>query len=91
MAGLKMYHPEMGEAKPEAQIEVRNSWDGKHYILCTPLTLKIGRGIKHTRVLQASNLAINSPKVGWNEYYVTERAFEILEKQYTMSMELLLN
>lgn len=44
-AGTYIYHPEMGEKKPECQIEATLAWYGKHYFLKTDLELK-GRGIR---------------------------------------------
>ena len=42
---LATYYPEMGEAKPLAQIEASLGHYGKHYFLRTPLTLS-GRGVE---------------------------------------------
>lgn len=89
--GLYCYTPEMGEQKPECQIEAHRSYYGKHYHIDTPLELK-GRGIKKDGVIQANNLRSNYQyKDGWFEYTVTERAFEKLQEQYTISQELLLD
>ena len=43
-AGVYCYTPEMGEEKPDCQIESQLSYYGKHYYLWTSLELK-GRGI----------------------------------------------
>lgn len=87
--GLLGYYPEMGEAKPIAQIEASISHYGG-WFLCTPLTLK-GRGIKHLQTYTAAQLTEKGQrKVGWNQYKVTDLAFEKLEKQYAISTEILL-
>lgn len=87
--GLTSYYPEMGEKKPEAQIEARLSHYGKHWYLSTRLTLK-GRGIKFVRTNTAADMRPGSYRVGWNEYCVTELAFEKLCKEYAISTESLL-
>ena len=85
--GLYLYCPEMGEQKPECQIEAARSYYGRHYHISTPLQLK-GRGITLDRVLESKNLTASAQyKVGWNEYTVTERAFDMLQKKYSISQE----
>lgn len=89
--GLYCYTPEMGEQKPKCQIEAERSYYGGHYHINTPLELK-GRGIKKDGVKEAKNLRPNYQYMaGWFEYTVTERAFEKLQEQYTISQELLLD
>lgn len=89
--GVYCYTPEMGGQKPECQIEAHRSYYGRHYHIDTPLELK-GRGIKKDGVIQAKNLrSSNQYKDGWFEYTVTERAFEKLKEQHTISQELLLD
>lgn len=89
--GLYCYTPEMGEQKPECQIEAHRSYYGGHYLIDTPLELK-GRGITFDRVLESKNLSKSAQyRLGWREYTVTERAFEKLQEQYTISQELLLD
>lgn len=84
------FYPEMGEAKPEAQIEASLGHYGRHWYLKTPLTLK-GRGIKHLRTLSPSDLVPQAQsKVGWHEYKVTEAAFESLKSKHRISVEFLL-
>lgn len=88
--GLRSYYPEMGEIRPFALIEARLGHYGQHWFLKTPLTLK-GRGIKHIGVLTAERLTPQAQKkAGWNEYKVTEAAFEKLCQQYPVSSESLL-
>lgn len=85
--GLYLYCPEMGEQKPDCQIEAARSYYGRHYHISTPLQLK-GRGITFDRVLEAKNLTASAQyKVGWNEYTVTERAFDMIQKKYSISQE----
>lgn len=75
-AGTYNYTPEMGQPKPECQIEARLSYYGKHYHLKTALELK-GRGItKDTGYAD-----------GLNCYTVTELAYEKLKELYTISYE----
>lgn len=89
--GLYCYTPEMGEQKPKCQIEAERSYYGRHYHINTPLELK-GRGIKKDGVKEAKNLRPNYQYMArWFEYTVTERAFEKLQEQYTISQELLLD
>lgn len=89
--GLYCYTPEMGEQKPKCQIEAERSYYGRHYHINTPLELK-GRGITFDRILESKNLSKSAQyRLGWREYTVTERAFEKLQEQYTISQELLLD
>ena len=89
--GLYCYTPEMGEQKPKCQIEAERSSYGRHYHISTPLELK-GRGITFDRILESKNLSKSAQyRLGWREYTVTERAFEKLQEQYTISQELLLD
>lgn len=89
--GLYIYCPEMGEKKPDCQIEAQRSYYGRHFHICTPLELK-GRGITFDRILEAKNLTASGQyKAGWREYTVTERAFEKLKEKYTISQESLLD
>ena len=77
---LQNYWPEMGDKKPEAQIEAKMSCYGAaHWYLDTPLELK-GRGIKYF-----GQHPENSKKPGWNHYKVTARAFEKIKEQYSVS------
>ncbi len=89
--GLYVYCQEMGEGKPACQIEAERSYYGRHYYLRTPLELR-GKGIRLNRTLEEKNLkAADKYKAGWLEYLVTERAFDRLREQYTISMESLLD
>lgn len=86
---LTSYYPEMGEKQPAtAQIEASLGHYGKHWFLRTPLTLK-GRGITFRGQITAEK--VNTPRlVGWNEYKVTEAAFEkICEEHQVSSVSLL--
>jgi hypothetical protein len=86
---LLAFYPEMKETKPDAKIEARLSHYGKHYFLDTPLELS-GRGIIHLGTYTASQLRQGSYKIGWNQYKVTERAFDKLCEQHDVSYELML-
>lgn len=91
MTGLTSYYPEMGEQRPEADIEASLGHYGKHWFLRTRLTLK-GRGIVFRGTIQEGQVC--GPRaaalVGMNEYKVTERAFELLCTKYRVSSESLL-
>lgn len=90
---LRMYHPEMGETKPDAQIEASMSHYGKHYFLRTPLALG-GRGVEYDMTYTAADL-IPVPAaqrlIGWHRYKVTIKAFERICAQYAVSYEILLD
>lgn len=89
--GLYCYTPEMGEQKPKCQIEAERSYYGRHYHISTPLELK-GRGITFDRILESKNLSKSAQyRLGWREYTVTKRAFDILKEKYSISMESLLD
>lgn len=89
--GLYLYHPEMGEQKPQCQIEAARSYYGRHFHIYTPLQLK-GRGIVFENVCDEKNTAKSAYyKIGWNEYTVTVRAFDKLCEQYSVSQECLLD
>ena len=78
-AGAYMYTPEMGQEKPDCQIEAQRShWNG-HMLIWTNLELK-GRGI------QTNGTATRNGKVV-NEYYVTDRAYNKLKESYSISLE----
>ena len=72
--GEYQYTPEMGEQKPDCQIEAQLGYYGEHYYLKTALELK-GRGI--VREQEAEN--------GKHWYRVTTRAYENLKQIYTIS------
>ena len=74
-AGIYGYTPEMGEEKPDCQIEASRLYDGKHYHLKTALELK-GRGIKKDGHDYGDRI---------NRYTVTKLAYEKLQKLYTIS------
>ena len=75
-AGIYSYTPEMGEEKPDCQIEATMSYyGGSHYHLKTALELK-GRGIKKDD---------HDYGDGINRYTVTKLAYEKLQKLYTIS------
>jgi hypothetical protein len=86
MMAVLTYRPEMGEKRPEVQIEARLGHYGKHYFVDTPLVLS-GRGIKHMGVFRG---VPGSRKEGWQQYKLTEAAFEKLQAEHDVSYELLL-
>lgn len=89
--GLYLYCPEMGESRPDCQIVAQRSYYGKHFHISTPLSLK-GRGIAFDGVKEEKNLTASGKfMAGWNEYTVTERAFEKLQEKYSISQESLLD
>lgn len=89
--GVYCYTPEMGGQKPECQMEASRGYYGKHWFIDTPLEIK-GRGIEFVKKYQEKDFC--SPgnyKVGWNEYRVTNRAFDKLKEKYSISQECLLD
>ena len=81
----------MGESRPDCQIVAQRSYYGKHFHISTPLSLK-GRGITFDGVKEEKNLTASGKfMAGWNEYTVTERAFEKLQEKYSISQESLLD
>ena len=86
--GTYTYTPEMNQEKPYGcQMEARRAYYGKHMYIDTPMQLK-GRGIKLMRTYKANELTASGQyKTGWNEYQVTNLAFEKLKNQYAISME----
>jgi hypothetical protein len=90
-SGVFGYYPEMGDAKPEADIEAQLSYSGKHYFLSTPLELK-GRGVTFVKKFRPEELTPKGQrKAGWNEYRVTMAAFDRISKAYRVSRENLLD
>lgn len=89
--GVYCYTPEMGGRKPECQMEASRGYYGKHWFIDTPLEIK-GRGIEFVKKYQEKDFC--SPgnyRVGWNEYRVTNRAFDKLKEKYSISQECLLD
>lgn len=89
--GVYCYTPEMGGWKPECQMEASRGYYGKHWFIDTPLEIK-GRGIEFVKKYQEKDFC--SPgnyRVGWNEYRVTNRAFDKLKEKYSISQECLLD
>jgi hypothetical protein len=72
--GSYAYTPEMGQEKPDCQIEADLAHGGRHYFLFTNLELK-GRGITREK---------DHPD-GRHTYYVTSRAYRLLEEKYSIS------
>lgn len=86
--GVYSYTPEMGQEKPECQMEASRAYYGGHYFVDTPLELK-GRGI--TPVDTCWTKGCKKQIENWKCYRVTRKAFEKLQEQYTISMEVLLD
>ena len=88
--GLVGYHPEMGEQKPEAQIEATIGHYGG-WFLKSQIELK-GRGVKFLGTIEASQLRPKAPQihVGWHKYKVTDLAFEKICKAHRVSHAMLL-
>ena len=87
--GILSYYPELGESKPQAEIELQPSHIANRYRIATPLDLS-GRGIKYYDTYTASNCTTEA-KYGWHVYYVTESALKQLARKYTIAKEVLLN
>lgn len=86
--GLYVYCPEMGESKPECQMEAHFSYFGSHYYIKAQLELK-GRGIVFLDATARKDP--DGREMTVNRYRVTERAFEKLKEQYSISMKNLLD
>lgn len=85
-AGVYSYTPEMGDQKPDCQMEAQLSYYGKHYFVDTPIKLK-GRGITLIKQYEEKDFCKPDHRVGWYEYQVTKLAFEKLKEKYSISME----
>lgn len=86
-SGVYSYTPEMGQQKPNCQMEASLSYYGKHYFVDTPIELK-GRGITLVKQYTEKDFVNqNNNRVGWYEYQVTKLAFEKLKEKYSISME----
>ena len=89
--GLVCYWPEMGEAKPKADIEASLGHDGKHYYLKSKVELS-GQGVCFIKTLKTTDLIPAARhKAGWHEYKVTARAFEKICRKHRVSNEMLLD
>lgn len=85
--GLHCFAPEMGEQRPNCQIVAMRSYYGKHYHIYTPLQLK-GRGVELVGLVSAMTAQkLFHMENNCVEYLVTARAFEKLQKEYSISME----
>lgn len=84
MPGAYCYTPEMGQQKPDCQMEASHSYYGGHYFIDTPLELK-GRGITPVDAHWVDGC--KKQLENWKCYRVTKRAFEKLKEQYSISME----
>lgn len=83
--GVYCYTPEMGQRKPDCQMEASRGYYGKHWYIDTSLSLK-GRGITFLKKYTDNDFYMpGNYRVGWNEYRVTDRAFDKLKEQYTIS------
>ena len=92
LPGVKGYWPELGDRVPVTRMTAQRAYYGKHVFIDTPMTLK-GRGISFQKTYTADHFTTgaNNPKVGWNSYLVTNRAFEALKQRYPIAMEILLD
>lgn len=89
--GVYCYTPEMGQKKPDCQMEASRGYYGKHWFIDTPLEIK-GRGIEFVKKYQEKDFCNpEDHRAGWNEYRVTNRAFEILKTKYSISQKCLLD
>lgn len=89
--GVYCYTPEMGQKKPDCQMEASRGYYGKHWFIDTPLEIK-GRGITFLKKYTDKDFCTPGHyRVGWNEYRVTNKAFDKLKEQYTISQEVCLD
>lgn len=86
--GLHLYTPEMGQRKPNCQLEAQLSHYGRHYFVDSPVELPKGRGIELLKQYEPGDFVNGAAnrKVGWYCYKVTTRAFEKLQQRYSISM-----
>jgi hypothetical protein len=92
------YTPEMGQTKPHHKFydgEVQASYNWKYQYIITPMELK-GRGIKFEGNIDLKNYSEYCHdkiryKEGWNEYKVTQLAFEKLDAKYKFVRETMLD
>lgn len=88
--GLVGYHPEMGETKPEAQIEASIGHYGGWFVK-SAIELK-GRGITFLGTIEAMPSIVQPQNhIGWHNYKVTDLAFEKICKAHRVSHEMLLS
>ena len=81
----------MGGAKPDCQMEASRGYYGGHWFIDTPLEIK-GRGITFLKKYTDKDFCtLGHYRVGWNEYRVTNKAFDKLKEQYTISQEVCLD
>lgn len=82
------YHPQLGGIISEAQIEAEYiSIIGKWRVI-TKLELR-GRGIKLDKKYTTDNLVPQAQHlVGFNKYYCTDKAMEVLEKNFKVRQPL---
>lgn len=86
--GVHCYTPELGERKPEINMEAFLSHDGKHYCIATPLLLK-GRGITEVKANWVNGC--KKQIENWKSYRVTINAFKKLENQFSIALKCLLD
>ena len=88
--GLRCYYPEMGESKPETQIDARLGHYGKHWFVTSKNELS-GRGVKLLEIYRSEDLTPQAQhKVGWFRYKVTQLAFDRICEHHPVSTEILL-
>ena len=80
MAELKLYYPEMNEARPEAEIEAKLSYNGKYWYVKSKHPMKTSRSVKFIEQIEADNLtAAGQYLAGWYKYRFTQKAFDDLD------------
>lgn len=72
---LMTYHPEMGQARPQCEIEAKRMFGGTHFVIKTELEL-IGRGIERK----------GKEKDGRNKFYVTMKSFNKMVEKYSIAL-----
>jgi hypothetical protein len=86
MATVRHYYPEMGDARPECDVEARQGRDGK-WIVVSPTELPKGRGVTLVCQYRPQDLVKQAQhKVGWFEYRLTDRAFDRLDLTASLEM-----
>ena len=90
--GVRAYYPELGDRRPDCEIEADLAYYGKHYFLETKLDLK-GKGVTFVKKFGADDFkdGENNRKCGWNQYMVTLKAFEKIKQEHAVSKTIYLD
>lgn len=85
--GIYGYYPEMGDAKPVADLEIQSDYRGGWYVY-TFLELETNRSVKFDSKITEKQ---NSKRAGMNLYRVTRKGMDALKLKYRASWSVLLD